>query len=105
VLDRLTDVGFPPTTDGAPASSTSSTGTWASPRRGSFQTVHELLFDDGRLVRAHDRSPEITRVREEILRGDRPDPDAAGDLIGWIGRTFELDYGRTFGGDQRGGDW
>jgi hypothetical protein len=62
-----------------------------------FEVVHELVFEDGRLVRAHDRSAQVARVREEILRGQRDDPDDAANTIEWIARTFELDYGRTFG--------
>jgi hypothetical protein len=61
-----------------------------------FRQVIELIFDGGRLSDSHDHSGKVADIREEILSGRRPDPDATDDLPEWISRTFELDYSRTF---------
>ena len=62
-----------------------------------YRRVMELIFENGALLRSHDHSERIAEIRGEIVRGTRPDPDADPELIGWIDRTFELGYGRTFG--------
>ena len=62
-----------------------------------YRRVLELIFESGRLLRAHDRSSKVAKIRDRITSGRAPDPDAQADLIRWIDRTFELDYGRTFG--------
>jgi hypothetical protein len=61
-----------------------------------FERVVELIFEDGRLVRSHDRSAQLAEIRHRIQAGEMGDPDRPGELLAWIPRTFELDYGRSF---------
>ena len=62
-----------------------------------YERVHELIVEGGRVLRTHDRSDELAAVRQEILAGQRSDPDAIDDLLGRIARQFERDYGRSLG--------
>lgn len=62
-----------------------------------FRRVHELIVEDGRIIRTHDRSDEIAAVRETMAARDRPDPADGDGLKSWIARTFERDYGRSLG--------
>lgn len=61
-----------------------------------YETVVELVFREGVLRSATDHSAEMLRVRNELAAGERADPDGRGDLRRWIGRTFSLDYERSF---------
>lgn len=59
-----------------------------------FRQVHELLFEQGRLLEAFDRSEAAAEVR----RGLTPDDLRPGDpskIAEWIERTFSLRYERS----------
>ena len=59
-----------------------------------FRQVHELLFEQGRLLEAFDRSEAAAEVRRSLTPDDlRPgDPSKIGE---WIERTFSLRYERS----------
>lgn len=62
-----------------------------------YERVHELIVEDGQVLRQVDRSEQMAEIREDIVTGERADPDATGDVVTWIRRTFERDYGRSLG--------
>jgi len=59
-----------------------------------FREVHELIFEDGQVVSATDRSKEIAGFRDAIA--ERPlqptDPNHAQEIEDWIDRTFSQNY-------------
>jgi hypothetical protein len=63
----------------------------------SFETVHELIFEEGKLISATDHSAKIAELRDEMQR-PRPrtgfDDERArmGHIADWIAWTFSLDY-------------
>jgi hypothetical protein len=60
-----------------------------------FREVHELLFEEGRLVREIDCSQALAQVRE-LLSRQPLGPDASStkeEISAWIAKTFSLDYG------------
>ncbi len=63
----------------------------------SFETVHELIFEQGKLTKATDHSAKMEELRAEMQR-PRPhigfDDDGArmGQMADWIAWTFSLDY-------------
>lgn len=59
-----------------------------------FRVVHELIFEDGRLSEARDRSEDMAAFREDIAeRPLRPENfEREAELKAWIARTFRLDY-------------
>jgi hypothetical protein len=59
-----------------------------------FRTVHELLFQEGRLVNEFDRSEQMEHVRERMIRGPlQPGGNASEETIkAWIEGCFSLDY-------------
>lgn len=61
-----------------------------------YRKVTEILLKGGHLTEAHDRSAEVARIRRAIKRGKISDPDGIAEGLGWVRRTFTLDYGRTF---------
>jgi hypothetical protein len=62
--------------------------------------VHELVFEQGRLVDARDASPEMARLRTHFQEGLKPDPAATREQIEqWIAGCFSRDYGRKAGGE------
>lgn len=59
-----------------------------------YQHVHELLFDDGRLIEARDLSAEMAAIREHARPG-KPAGDASRETIeAWIKDCFSRDYSR-----------
>jgi hypothetical protein len=55
-----------------------------------FSEVHELMFEDGRLTEAADRSAEMAKLREGVEgAGECEDPSR---LSEWIKRCFSLEY-------------
>ncbi|MGQ0826324.1 MAG: hypothetical protein ACT4OX_15050 [Actinomycetota bacterium] len=64
-----------------------------------YERTLEVIFDSGAAQAVHDRSAQMARVRAEVLSGARPSPDGSWEHDGadWISRTFQLDYGRSFG--------
>lgn len=61
-----------------------------------FREVHELIFDDGRLVEAEDRSEAMADVRRKLASAPlRPTyGDGTDDTAHWIDRCFRRDYRR-----------
>lgn len=59
-----------------------------------FRDVRELLFEDGKLVRARDRSLQMRQFREEMRdRNLGPEnPDSKQSIDEWVKRTFSLNY-------------
>lgn len=60
-----------------------------------YREVHELLFEDGRLLHAHDRSAAMAELRAKLTR-DPLQPGAKSsrdDIARWVEGTFSLDYG------------
>ena len=59
-----------------------------------FREVHELLFEQGRVVKAADRSAEMAEFRE-MLAG-RPmepsDPRDQEEIVRWVEQCFSLKY-------------
>jgi hypothetical protein len=59
-----------------------------------YREVHELLFDDGNLIAAHDRSNQMETLRDRLSR----DPLHPGAGVGrkaiekWVEECFSLDY-------------
>ena len=61
-----------------------------------YEFVHELVFDNGAVIAAHDRSEQMQAMRERIARGEKtPDHAQTDSLEEWVKRTFELDYRRS----------
>jgi hypothetical protein len=63
-----------------------------------YARVIELTLENGRLTRRRDRSAQAAVLRQAIERGELPDPDGTRGAPGWVSRSFELDYDRTFPG-------
>jgi len=61
-----------------------------------YQHVHELVFEQGRLVEARDVGPEMARLRTHIQTdGSKPDSAASRDQIQeWVAACFSRDYDR-----------
>jgi hypothetical protein len=59
-----------------------------------YRTVHELIFRDGKLREAFDRSEEIAEFRNEITnRPMRPKAGADyGEIVQWIRQCFSQHY-------------
>lgn len=59
-----------------------------------YREVHELLFEDGRLLHAQDRSAAMAALREKLSREAKgPRGDAPREALQrWIESTFSLDY-------------
>jgi len=60
-----------------------------------YREVHELLFEDGRLLHAHDRSSVIAELRARLAH-DPLQPGVTSsrdDIARWVESTFSLDYG------------
>lgn len=64
------------------------------PPAWKFEEVHELIFEEGRLLKEVDCSAAMARVRELLARQPlRPGYSApAEEVAGWIAKTFSLDY-------------
>jgi hypothetical protein len=60
-----------------------------------YETVHELEFDDGRLLLATDRSAEMAATRAEATAQGRPTAGGSGpgSIIDWIKESFDRRYG------------
>lgn len=60
-----------------------------------YREVHELLFEEGKLLHAQDRSSAMAALREKLSQGAlQPGHRASRDEIArWIEGTFSLDYG------------
>ena len=60
--------------------------------------VHELLFEQGKLVEARDVSPDMARLRTRMQDELKPGPGAPRDQIEqWIAGCFSRDYRRKAG--------
>ncbi len=57
-----------------------------------YREVHELIFEQGRLVSAADKSEEMARIREGAR--DPLGPGRNEDPVGWIRKCFSREYGR-----------
>jgi len=58
-----------------------------------FEVVHELIFADGELTSAADRSREIAQLRQEIAhRSLGPEGGDRQTIQAWVERTFQRDY-------------
>ena len=59
-----------------------------------FETVHELVFDAGRLVEEHDRSAQMAEFRAMLsARSLEPGAGASREEIErWVKRCFSLEY-------------
>ena len=59
-----------------------------------YREVHELIFEEGRLRSANDRSAEMAEIRKDLAeRSLRPDMDAGWkEIFAWIERTFDQKY-------------
>jgi hypothetical protein len=59
-----------------------------------FRDVRELLFKNGKLTAAKNRSVQMRHFREEMSHPDLgpDDPDNRQSVEAWIKRTFSLDY-------------
>ncbi len=59
-----------------------------------FREVHELLFEEGRVVKEADRSAEVAEFREMVA--DRPlgptDPENREEIERWVKQCFSLEY-------------
>lgn len=61
-----------------------------------YESVVELLADEGRVTTRTDCSAEMAALRERIAAQDVADPDGGkADLHEWIAGTFTLDYSRS----------
>jgi hypothetical protein len=60
-----------------------------------YERVVELLFTDGGLTGAHDRSAEMAAFRDRISAGEVQEPDGRPGGVDWVRRTFTRDYGRS----------
>jgi len=58
-----------------------------------YREVHELVFNDGVLIEAHDRSEPVARVRDK-QSGSRPGFTSREDHLAWIADTFSMRYDR-----------
>ncbi|GAA2438162.1 hypothetical protein GCM10010191_61650 [Actinomadura vinacea] len=57
-----------------------------------YEDLQELIFEDGRLVEAHDRSRTAARMREAAEGPESPDRNDREAVRAWIRRSFSLDY-------------
>src|SRR5262249_48878458 len=59
-----------------------------------FRTVHELVFDSGRLIEEHDRSAQMAELREMLSsRPLEPGIQASrAEIEEWVERCFSLEY-------------
>jgi hypothetical protein len=59
-----------------------------------YRNVHELVFNEGELIKSHDRSAAIAEFRDEMKDAPlKPDTDSTRQEIRqWIERCFSLDY-------------
>ncbi len=59
-----------------------------------YREVHELLFEDGRLLHAHDRSAAMAELRAKLAGAPRgPGAKACREAIArWVENAFSLDY-------------
>jgi hypothetical protein len=56
-----------------------------------YEILHELLFEQGRLVAEHDRSVTAAALRAQAV-DDRPDSSDPEAVRQWVDRSFTLDY-------------
>lgn len=60
-----------------------------------YQHVHELVFEQGRLVEAHDASTEVAKLRIRMQDELKPNSRATrAQIEGWVADCFSRDYGR-----------
>jgi len=65
-----------------------------------YQHVHELVFEQGRLVEARDASVEMARLRTRVQDELKPDSAATRDQITqWVSACFSRDYDRKARGE------
>lgn len=61
-----------------------------------YRHVHELVFERGRLIQAHDASPRMAQLRTQMPDGLKPGPQATREqAAGWIADCFSRDYNRS----------
>ncbi|MCW2917788.1 MAG: hypothetical protein JWN52_5856 [Actinomycetia bacterium] len=56
-----------------------------------YESLYELLFEQGRLVAEHERSAAAAALRA-LAVDDRPDPSDPEAVRRWVERSFTLDY-------------
>ncbi|WP_199300064.1 hypothetical protein [Trichocoleus sp. FACHB-262] len=63
-------------------------------RAYKFREVHEMVFDSGRLVEEHDRSAQMSELREMILSEDREHDlvNPRSPIQKWIKQHFSRQY-------------
>lgn len=61
-----------------------------------FRVVHELIFEDGNLQKAFDRSGEMANFRKAMASDPSPRERKPGkqEIEEWLKSTFSLDYAR-----------
>ena len=59
-----------------------------------FSTLHELIFDNGKLKSSHDCTHAAHQFRQEL---ERPDYAPVDDVQYWLQHTFSRDYRRNRG--------
>jgi hypothetical protein len=58
-----------------------------------YREVHELIFDNGEILQAHDRSKELAAFREDMRDASlKPMSTVKGKIQKCIGRCFSLHY-------------
>lgn len=61
-----------------------------------FEEVHEVLFEDGRLVKAADRSEQMTAIRARAAGETPPGRGTSrADVMSWVEGTFDQRYGAS----------
>jgi hypothetical protein len=60
-----------------------------------FETVTELLFEQGKVTRILNKSAEAAVFRQRVENGDVANPDGPRGSINWVTRMFTLDYDRS----------
>ncbi|BAB77352.1 MAG TPA: hypothetical protein DEF48_09805 [Nostoc sp. UBA8866] len=63
-----------------------------------FRTVYELIFDNGKLIEEHDRSPQMAQLREILPIGtlnSRVSP-SRNEIKQWLKQCFNLEYERLY---------
>lgn len=62
-----------------------------------FRIVHELIFEEGQLQKAFDRSTEMAKFREAVANesGRSEKRPSKQEIEEWIKSTFSLDYARS----------
>lgn len=59
----------------------------------TYSSVHEFSVSEGKVIEHRDVSTQMELIREELKTKPNPaDWKTAGDLIGWIGDSFSLDF-------------